>query len=74
MTHNDRVKSAFDRLNAAQALQLADDEWQRQLEATFGRHAWDARYDERGRGEPGTALRRSYDDREAARAAWEAVQ
>jgi len=63
-----------DRMNAAAALQLADDEWQRQLEATFGRAAGDARYDERGRGEPGTPLRRAYDDREVARLAWEAAR
>lgn len=72
MNHHKRMNAAFDHLNAAAALQLADDEWQRQLEATFGRHAGDARYDERGRGEPGTPLRRAYDDREAARLAWEA--
>lgn len=58
---------------ASNALQLADDEWQRQLEAAFGRHAGDARYDDRGRGEPGTPLRRAYDEREAARLAWEAA-
>ncbi len=63
-----------DRLNAALALELADNEWQRQLEATFGRAAGDARYDERERGEAGTPLRRAYDDREAARRAWEATQ
>ncbi len=63
-----------DRMNAAAALQLADDEWQRQLEATFGSAAGDARYDERGRGEPGTPLRRAHNDREVARLAWEAAR
>jgi hypothetical protein len=58
---------------ASDALQLADDEWQRQLEATFGRHAGDARYDKRGQGEPATPLRRAYENREAARRAWESV-
>lgn len=60
------------RIIARNALQLADDEWQRQIEAAFGRSAGDARYDDRGRGEPGTPLRRAYDDRAVARLAWEA--
>lgn len=58
------------RILAAQAFRLADDEWKRQLEEVFGRAAGDARYDERGRGEEGTPLRRAYDDRDAARIAW----
>lgn len=66
--------TAHNRILAAKALQLADDEWQRQLEATFGKAAGDARYDARGLGEEGTPLRRAQYDREAARLAWEACQ
>lgn len=70
MTLHDRVNSAFNHLNAAQALQLADDEWQRQLEAAFP-DAHEARYLPRGKGKKGTPLRRAYEAREAARIAWE---
>jgi hypothetical protein len=64
----------YNRIIALNALQLADNEWQRQLELVFGSAAGDARYDERGRGEAGTPLRRAYDDREAARQASEAAR
>lgn len=56
----------------ALALQEADDVWQAELENEFGDDACDARYDERGHGIEGTALRRAYEAREAARIAWEA--
>jgi hypothetical protein len=35
-----------------EAAQLADDAWQTALEAAFGRHAGDARYDLRGTSSP----------------------
>lgn len=63
----------YDRSLALQAFGLADDEWQRQLEAAFGKAAGDARYEARGRGQDATPLRRAYDDREAALLAWRAT-
>ncbi len=66
--------TCHDRSLAAQALQLADNEWQHQLEAAFGIAAGDARYEDRGRGEEGTPLRRAHDDRKVARQAWDACK
>ena len=63
-----------DRLTKYEAFQRADDEWQRQLVAAWGEgYAAEARYKPSGRGQEGTPLRRAYDDREAARLAWEAA-
>lgn len=50
----------------------ADDAWQAELERVFGGNASLARYQPRGCGEPGTKLRRLYEARTAAMAAWRA--
>lgn len=63
-----------DRLTKYEAFQRADDEWQPQLVAAWGgRYAAEARYKPSGRGQEGTPLRLAYDEREAARLAWEAA-
>lgn len=50
--------------------QQADDAWSAELHRVFGNDAGQARYEPRGTGEPGTELRRLYEARTAARAAW----
>lgn len=50
--------------------QAADDVWSIELQLTFGKEAGQARYEARGRGEEGSALRAAHDAREAARNAW----
>jgi hypothetical protein len=50
----------------------ADDAWQNELEARFGRRARDARYAAEGRGEDGSKLRRLYDLRTIAMQSWQA--
>jgi len=39
----------------------ADSAWQAELVKTFGRQACNARYEKRGRGEPGSELARAHD-------------
>lgn len=56
------------------AFDAADAAWQAELEAAFGKAAGDARYQPHGRGAEGTALRATYEAREAARIAWEAAR
>ncbi len=48
----------------------ADDVWEAALVAAFGGDAGQARYEARGRGEPGTALHAAYKARDAALRAW----
>ena len=50
--------------------QAADDLWSRALTVEFGKDAGTARYQPRGKGEPGTELRRAHDARERARVVW----
>lgn len=59
-------------ITTEQQFQYADDIWQIALEFEFGVSASDKRYAPEGRGNPGSDLRKAYDAREAARAAWEA--
>jgi N12 class adenine-specific DNA methylase len=54
------------------ALQKADDAWSAELQKAFGKEAGDKRYGAAGKGEPGSALRKAYDVRDAARQAYEA--
>lgn len=61
---------AFPYTAELQPFQAADDAWSAELRRAFGRNAGQARYERRGRGDDGTALRRTHDAREAARAAW----
>jgi hypothetical protein len=60
------------------AAQAADDAWSAELYRLFGKHACNARYQPRGKGEPGTELRRLHEDfrttSEALHAAWVAVR
>ena len=57
--------------DAYRAFATADEDWHRELARQFGRHAGDARYEPRGKGEPGTALRTAFDARMAAFYAYE---
>lgn len=50
--------------------QDADDAWSHVLCLTFGKDAGQARYEPRGKGAPGTHLRRIHDVRMAAQATW----
>jgi hypothetical protein len=50
----------------------ADNAWQDELEARFGRRARDARYTAEGRGAEGTKLRRLYELRTIAMQSWHA--
>ncbi len=52
------------------AFEDADNTWQSELESAFGKDAGLARYEARGRGQPGTALQDAYLAREAAHNAW----
>jgi len=67
--------AALSALAAAAAFQKADDDWQREIVVELGEsRAAEARYRPSGRGQEGTALRRAYEAREAAREAWEAAR
>ena len=50
--------------------QAADDAWGAELRRVFGKDAGQARYEPRGKGADGSALRRLHDARDAARLAW----
>lgn len=51
----------------------AEQKWEVRLIKNFGKDATRARYDGRGRGKPGSRLNEAYQEREAARMAWEAA-
>lgn len=55
------IQKAFDETDAY---------WTDALQLDFGNEAGQARYEARGKGQPGTDLRRAYDARETARSAW----
>jgi hypothetical protein len=59
---------------AHKAYAEAEKLWEEALEARFGKNAGDARYDHRGKGEEGSALRRLYDAYMAANRAWHALR
>lgn len=61
----------LERRAAARAFQIADDAWGDLLALRFGDKARDARYDKRGKGSPGDALRSLHDARMNAMEAWE---
>jgi len=50
--------------------QDADDAWSAELKRVFGKDAGQARYEPRGQGEDGSALRMAYEARTAARVVW----
>jgi hypothetical protein len=54
-----------------QAAIAADDAWGEELRRIYRNNACNVRYTKAGRGEPGSNLRRLYENREAARVAWE---
>lgn len=64
------VNASFPYTAELKPFQVADDTWSASLRAVFGKDAGQARYEPRGRGQPGSALRRAYQAREAARVAW----
>ncbi len=51
----------------------SDAYWDHALQLDFGNEAGQARYEEHGKGAPGSELRRAYDARDAARSAWTAA-
>lgn len=53
------------------AFNAADAAWSAEIKRVFGAKNQDARYYPRGKGEPGSELRRLYEARDAARIAWE---
>jgi hypothetical protein len=53
--------------------QVADENWSRIGQATFGKRWGDVRYTAAGKGEPGSALRQAHDAYEKAREAWRAT-
>jgi hypothetical protein len=55
------------------AFQESDDFWQSALELEFGNDAGQARYEQRGKGQPGTTLRAAADARHSAYQAWVAA-
>ena len=58
-------------LTPLQNFQDADDTWEQHLRVAFGAEARQARFQARGEGEPGSEMRKAFDDRTAARIAWE---
>ena len=62
----DRAKE----IAARAAFKAADDAWQVQLVATFGKDAADVRYTSHANGAEGTALRAAWDARKAASDSW----
>ena len=50
--------------------QAADDAWSNELRRIFGKDSGQARYEPRGKGEPGSTLRVLHDARDAARIRW----
>jgi hypothetical protein len=62
------------KVEAAAAFARADAAWSAELKLLFGKRAGDVRYTAQGRGTPGTTLRVRYENREAARLAWEAAK
>ena len=52
--------------------QQADDAWQAELVRVFGKDAGTARYQDRGKGEPSSILRKLHDDVVTTRDAWHA--
>lgn len=56
------------------AFHRADDEWHAELTHLFGKDAGDARYQKRGKGQPGSRLRTLYEARTAAHAAWDTAR
>ena len=61
----------MNRFEALSAFQAADDAWEAELVAAFGKDAaGDLRFTRLGRGDEGSALRRTYDARTAAHDAW----
>jgi len=59
------------RRGAFGAFSAADDAWGAELRRVFGRAACDARYDSRGKGAGGSALRRLHDARMEAMREWD---
>lgn len=64
------MNRAFPFTDKLPAFQRADVAWGDELRRVFGKDACNARYQPRGKGEPGTELHRLHEAREAARAAW----
>jgi hypothetical protein len=64
------MNSKFPYTDQLKPFQDADDAWSDMLRLCFGKDAGQARYEPRGKGEPGTLLRQLHDERERARIAW----
>lgn len=58
---------------ALKTFQDTDDTWSAELSRVFGKEAGQARYEPRGKGQPGSLLRQLHATRERARIAWHAT-
>lgn len=69
------AKAHFDKIaDAYAAFESADNAWtQERIRVTGIKRDGDTRFTPEGRGEPGSTLRRLYDARSAAQAAWHAA-
>lgn len=68
-SERNEAKKAAARRYAGEEFNKADKLWENEVKRVFG-HTNNARYEPRGRGEPGTELRRLYDAREIAMKAY----
>lgn len=67
------ANNAFPFTAALKPFQDADDAWGDELRRVFGKRSAEARYTSLGIGAEGSNLRRLYEARQAARAAWHAT-
>lgn len=64
------LKRHFPSTPQLKAFQDADDAWDGELRRVFGKQSALARYTNLGKGEEGTAVRKLFEARDAARTAW----
>ena len=64
------ANNKFPYTHELKTFQTADDAWSAELHRIFGKNAGQARYEPRGKGAEGSALRTLHDMRNAARVAW----
>jgi hypothetical protein len=64
------ANKAFPYTPELKAFQAADDVWGEELRRIFGKNSGDARYSEKGKGQPGSKLWELHQERERCRAMW----
>ncbi|MGH6718762.1 MAG: hypothetical protein ACREER_05540, partial [Alphaproteobacteria bacterium] len=67
-------ESTMTKIEAMAEFQAADDAWSAELGRQFGRESGDVRYQSRGKGDVGSALRALYDAFHAKRRVWESLR